>query len=117
MKPSDLISQLSSSSSKGNSKSTSINPNPNYPPSVGPSPYKQALLKLVNSSYLIPCSVLFHISPRDKLLQFEAEEKSKLKNFPTAKELRQAKEVAEARLKREQEDALKTGLRVSNMGN
>lgn len=74
--------------------------------------YSQALYKLVSSSYLSPSTVLFHISPRDKLLQYEIEEKKQIKNFPTAKELRQAKERAEARLNREQEEAMKVGLTV-----
>jgi DNA-directed RNA polymerase III subunit RPC3 len=50
------------------------------------------------------------MSPRDKFLQYEAEEKNKLKNFPTARELREAKERAAARLKREQDEAAKIGL-------
>ncbi len=37
-------------------------------------------------------------------MQYEAEEKRKIPGFPTAKELRQAKEVAESRLRREAED-------------
>jgi DNA-directed RNA polymerase III subunit RPC3 len=43
-------------------------------------------------------------------MQYEAEEKRKITGFPTAKELRQAKEVAEARLKREEEEEEQIGL-------
>lgn len=43
-------------------------------------------------------------------MQYEAEEKRKVTGFPTAKELRQAKEVAEARLKREEEEEEHIGL-------
>jgi len=43
-------------------------------------------------------------------MQYEAEEKRKVTGFPTAKELRQAKEVAEARLKREEEEEEQMGL-------
>jgi hypothetical protein len=43
-------------------------------------------------------------------MQYEAEEKRKISGFPTAKELRQAKEVAEARLKREEEKEEQIGL-------
>jgi DNA-directed RNA polymerase III subunit RPC3 len=43
-------------------------------------------------------------------MQYEAEEKRKVTGFPTAKELRQAKEVAEARLKREEEEEEQIGL-------
>jgi hypothetical protein len=38
------------------------------------------------------------------------EEKVKISGFPTAKELRQAKEVAEARLRREEEEAETIGM-------
>lgn len=62
------------------------------------------------SSYLKPSTLLSHISPRDKRLKYEAEEKAKISGFPTAKELRQSKETAEARLKREEEEAEKVGL-------
>lgn len=43
-------------------------------------------------------------------MQYEAEEKRKITGFPTAKELRQAKEVAESRLRRETEEEELTGL-------
>ncbi|KAI0282164.1 hypothetical protein BGY98DRAFT_956058 [Russula aff. rugulosa BPL654] len=54
--------------------------------------YIQALHKLVTSCYLKPSTVLSHISPRDKRISYEAEEKAKIYGFPTAKELRQAQE-------------------------
>ncbi|OCB84153.1 hypothetical protein A7U60_g8829 [Sanghuangporus baumii] len=73
--------------------------------------YSQALFQLVSSSHLIPSTILFHVSPRDKLLQYEREEKNQIKNFPTAKELREAKERAEARYRREQEGDMKVGLK------
>jgi DNA-directed RNA polymerase III subunit RPC3 len=72
--------------------------------------YAQAIYKLVSASYLKPSTILSHISPRDKRIQYEAEEKVKISGFPTAKELREAKEVAEARLRREEEEAEKVGL-------
>jgi len=72
--------------------------------------YTQALHKLVSASYLKPSTILSHVSPRDKRIQYEAEEKAKLAGFPTAKEIRQAKETATARLKREEEEAEKVGL-------
>ncbi|KAH8117214.1 hypothetical protein DFH11DRAFT_1815987 [Phellopilus nigrolimitatus] len=92
LRPPDIMSQLCSTKLKD----TSV--------------YSQALHKLISSSYLVPSTVLFHVSPRDKLLQYEKEEKGQIRNFPTAKELREAKEKAEARLKREQEEAMKIGL-------
>lgn len=65
--------------------------------------YQQALHKLVAGAYLKPSTVLSHISPRDKQIKYEAEERSKLSGIPTTKELREAKELAGARLKREEE--------------
>ena len=72
--------------------------------------YAQALHKLVTSCYLKPSTVLSHISPRDKRISYEAEEKAKIPGFPTAKELRQAREAAAGRLKREEDEAEKVGL-------
>jgi DNA-directed RNA polymerase III subunit RPC3 len=68
------------------------------------------MYKLVTQCYLKPSTILSHISPRDKIIQFEKEEKVKLSGFPTAKELRFAKDTARARLKREEDDAEKVGL-------
>lgn len=72
--------------------------------------YSQALYKLVTSAYLKPSTVLSHVSPRDNRMKYEAEERAKISGFPTAKELRHAKEVAEARLKQEESEAEKVGL-------
>lgn len=70
----------------------------------------QTFHKLVSGTYLKPSTLLSHLSPRDKCIQYEAEEKRKIIGFPTAKELRQAKEVAEARLRQEEEEEEKAGL-------
>lgn len=70
---------------------------------LGASMYQQALHKLVAGAYLKPSTVLSHISPRDKQIKYEAEERSKLSGIPTTKELREAKELAATRLKREEE--------------
>lgn len=64
----------------------------------------------MEASYLKPSTVLSHVSPRDKRIKYEGEEKAKISGFPTAKELRQAKETAEARLRREEEEAEKVGM-------
>ena len=72
--------------------------------------YSQSLYKLVSESYLKPSTVLSHISPRDKRIKYEAEEKAKISGFPTTKELREAKTTAEARLRREEEEGEKVGL-------
>ncbi|KAJ7184204.1 RNA polymerase III subunit RPC82-domain-containing protein [Mycena filopes] len=73
--------------------------------------YSQALHALVTAAYLKPSTILSHVSPRDKRIRYEAEEKQKISGFPTAKELREAKESAAARLKREEEEAEKVGLK------
>ena len=75
-----------------------------------PALISQTLHKLVESAYLKPSTVISHLSPRDKRIRYEAEEKRKISGFPTAKELRQAKEVADARLKREEEEAEQIGM-------
>ena len=77
------------------------------------------LTKLVSASYLKPSTILSHISPRDKSIQYETEEKRRIVGFPTAKELREAKDVAQARLKREEEAAEEVGLvrRLVNIRN
>ncbi|KAI6019632.1 RNA polymerase III subunit RPC82-domain-containing protein [Pisolithus orientalis] len=93
LRPLDIISQLSIY----DPKNTSV--------------YSQALYKLVSESYLKPSTLLSHQSPRDKRIKYEAEERAKLTGFPTARELREAKEVAEARLKREEEEAERVGLK------
>ena len=64
----------------------------------------------MEGSYLKPSTILSHISPRDKRIKYEAEEKLKISGFPTAKQLREAKEIVDARLKREEEEAEKIGM-------
>jgi DNA-directed RNA polymerase III subunit RPC3 len=66
--------------------------------------------KLVTGAYLKPSTVLSHVSPKDKRIKYEANVKAKISGFPTAKELKEAKQVAEARLRREEEEAEKAGL-------
>ncbi|KAG1858366.1 RNA polymerase III subunit RPC82-domain-containing protein [Suillus subalutaceus] len=77
----------------------------------GSSLYSQTLYKLISGAYLKPSTLLSHHSPRDKRIKYEAEEKAKITGFPTAKELREAQETAEARLKREEEEAESVGLK------
>lgn len=68
------------------------------------SEYKEALYKLASEGYLRPSTTLWHISPREKLIQYEAEEAMKKTGFLTAKELRQTKEAAWARVTREERE-------------
>jgi hypothetical protein len=63
---------------------------------------------------LKPATILSHLSPREKQIRYETEEKAKISGFPSAKELRQVKESAAARLKREEEDAEKIGMVCCN---
>ncbi|KAJ8508552.1 hypothetical protein ONZ45_g9186 [Pleurotus djamor] len=53
------------------------------------------------------------MSPRDRLIQYQNEEKAKIVNFPTAKDLRQASETAKARIQREDAEIEKIGLRLT----
>ncbi|KAJ3778575.1 RNA polymerase III subunit RPC82 helix-turn-helix domain-containing protein [Lentinula raphanica] len=73
--------------------------------------YSQALHKLVSLRYLKPSTISSHISPRDKRIRYEAEEKAKISGFPTSRQLREAKETAEARLNMEEAEAEKIGLK------
>lgn len=78
---------------------------------------KEMLYKLVSEGYLRPSTALSHISPREKLIQYEVEEVGKKAGFLTAKELRQAKEAAWARMRREeQEEITKKNYIVSTWG-
>ncbi|KAF9792413.1 hypothetical protein BJ322DRAFT_998384 [Thelephora terrestris] len=63
---------------------------------------RETMYKLVSERYLRPTTALSHISPREKLIQYEVEEVGKMTGFLTAKEQRQAKEIALARVKREE---------------
>ena len=111
LRPPEIISRISTQDPKGKPYSLSSY-NHNLTPQLykGSTVLSQALYKLVASSYLKPSTVPSHISPRDKRIKYEAEEKAKILGFPTAKELRHAKEVADARLKREKNEAEKVGL-------
>ncbi|EPT00131.1 hypothetical protein FOMPIDRAFT_1030603 [Fomitopsis schrenkii] len=82
-----------------------------YDPVKAPAKYSQALHKLVDGHYLGPSTVLSHLSPRDKRIRYEGEEKAKISGFPTAKELKHARETAEARIKREEEEAEQIGMK------
>jgi DNA-directed RNA polymerase III subunit RPC3 len=77
--------------------------------------YAQALHKLVTEHYLKPSTILSHVSPTDRRIRYEAEEKAKISGFPTAKQLREAKEMAAARLKRDEEEAEKIGIVSSSL--
>ncbi|OJT01615.1 DNA-directed RNA polymerase III subunit RPC3 [Trametes pubescens] len=71
----------------------------------------QTLHKLVDEAYLKPSTLLSHFSPREKLIRYEGEEKRKISGFPTAREVREARETAQARLTREEEEAEQVGMK------
>ncbi|KAH8829625.1 hypothetical protein DL96DRAFT_1598899 [Flagelloscypha sp. PMI_526] len=73
--------------------------------------YREALLELVKSHYLLPATETSHITPKDTLLKYEKEEVAKIPNLPTSKALKIAKEDALARVKREEEESRKSGLK------
>ncbi|KAL1685366.1 RNA polymerase III subunit RPC82-domain-containing protein [Schizophyllum commune] len=93
LKPPQIVEQLSLSSPK----ETTV--------------HRQTLHKLVTLAYLKPSTPKRHLSPRDKAIKYELEEKAKIAGFPTAKELREAKEAAVARLRREEEEDAACGLK------
>ncbi|KAH7107752.1 RNA polymerase III subunit RPC82-domain-containing protein [Auriculariales sp. MPI-PUGE-AT-0066] len=68
--------------------------------------------RLISSSHLKPSTVLSHICPRDKLINYEEEEKKKKNNaIASAKDIKEAKELAIQRLKQEELDAEKIGMK------
>ena len=108
LRPPDVLSLLRISDSKSRSLYLSSALRTKNSPEI--SQYQQTFHKLVTGSYLKPSTVLSHWSPRDRLMQYEIEEKRKISGFPTARELRQAKEGAVGRLKREEEEEEQIGL-------
>ncbi|TFL07382.1 RNA polymerase III subunit RPC82 helix-turn-helix domain-containing protein [Pterulicium gracile] len=69
-----------------------------------------AMHQLVSNAFLRPSTILSHISPEDKLLKYEAEETAKISGLPTAKQLRESKEIAIARLRREEGEEDSVGM-------
>jgi len=65
---------------------------------------------LVTGSYLKPSTRLSHISKTDRLLRFEAGLRKEHKGIPTAKDIVHWKIEAEAKVKREDEEAEKIGM-------
>lgn len=111
LRPPSIVSKLTSQMFvKGELVNVSLECKSGTYRSPDPSVYSQALFKLVEGAYLKPSTVLSHVSPLDRRIKYEGEEKAKISGFPTAKELREVKEMAEARLKREEEEAEKIGM-------
>ena len=110
LRPPEIMARLSVNDPKGRMSVQTTKVQAHLLLVVGSTVYSQAFHKLVMSAYLKPSTVLSHVSPRDKRIKYEAEEKAKITGFPTAKELRQAKEAADVRLKHEEAEAEKVGL-------
>jgi hypothetical protein len=72
--------------------------------------YLQVINTLVTGSYLKPSTKLAHISKTDRLLRFEASFRKEHKGIPTAKDIVKWKIDAEAKVKREDEEAEKIGM-------
>lgn len=72
--------------------------------------YLQAIHALVIGAYLKPSTVLSHISKTDRLLRLEADLRKKHKGIPTAKNIVEWKIEADAKVKRENEEAEKIGM-------
>ncbi|QRV90096.1 DNA-directed RNA polymerase III subunit C3 [Ceratobasidium sp. AG-Ba] len=67
--------------------------------------YSQVALELLTSSHLRLSTPESHISPRDKLIRYEAEERKKHVGIVAPKDARQFRTIAEARIRREREEA------------
>lgn len=72
--------------------------------------YTQAIHALVSGAYLKPSTVLSHISKTDRLLRLEGNLRKNHKGIPTAKSIVEWKIEAEARVKRENEEAETIGM-------
>ncbi|KAG9084886.1 RNA polymerase III subunit C82 [Ceratobasidium sp. UAMH 11750] len=67
--------------------------------------YSQVALELLTSSHLRVSTPESHVSPRDKLIRYEAEERKKHVGIVAPKDARQFRTIAEARIRREREEA------------
>ena len=72
--------------------------------------YSQAIHALVTGAYLKPSTVLSHISKTDRLLRIEANLRKNHKGIPTTKNIVEWKIEADAKVKRENEEAEKVGM-------
>ncbi|KAF8734231.1 RNA polymerase III subunit RPC82, partial [Rhizoctonia solani] len=67
--------------------------------------YIKVALELLTSSHLRVSTPASHISPRDKLIRYEAEERKKHVGIVAPKDARQFRITAEVRIRREREEA------------
>lgn len=65
---------------------------------------------MVSLYYLKPSTILSQVSPQDTIIKYTKEERAKLSGLPTARELRQTREIAEARFRLEVEEAEQLGM-------
>ncbi|KAK0243335.1 hypothetical protein EDD85DRAFT_1019460 [Armillaria nabsnona] len=107
--PPDIISKLSILDPKG--VLDPLTTKRKFNSTLGSAVHSQALYKLAEEAYLKPSTVLSHEAPRDKLIKYEAEEKAKIAGFPMSKQLKAARETAQARIKREEKDTEGVGIK------
>ncbi|KAF8599598.1 hypothetical protein BDV93DRAFT_497587 [Ceratobasidium sp. AG-I] len=67
--------------------------------------YTQVALELLTSSHLRVSTAASHISPRDKFIRYEGEERKKHVGIVAPKDAREFRAIAEARIRREREEA------------
>ncbi|KAB5593960.1 DNA-directed RNA polymerase III subunit C3 [Ceratobasidium theobromae] len=67
--------------------------------------YPKVALQLLTSSHLRVSTTASHISPRDKFIRYETEERKKHVGIVAPKDARQFRILAEARIRREREEA------------
>jgi DNA-directed RNA polymerase III subunit RPC3 len=67
--------------------------------------YTRVALDLLTSSHLRVSTPESHISPRDKFIRYEAEERKKHVGIVAPKDARQFRTLAEVRIRREREEA------------
>lgn len=65
--------------------------------------YAAALESLLSRSLLTVTTAVSQLSPIDRLMQLEVEERATIKGIPSAKQLREVQEKARLRLKEEDE--------------
>ncbi|KZS99017.1 hypothetical protein SISNIDRAFT_480604 [Sistotremastrum niveocremeum HHB9708] len=73
--------------------------------------YKSMFQTLFTAGYVRASTALSHLSPRDKLIAYEEEARALLKGLPTAKQLREVRETAVARVNADEVQLLNIGLK------
>lgn len=72
--------------------------------------YRDAFESLVNESLLCVSNTTSHLSPADRLMQHESNERRMVKGIPAAKQIREFQEKARIRLKEEDDEIMKVSV-------